>query len=329
MPSANERMAPRASLNAGQLARFRADLDALAPTGRIVLAISGGPDSLGLLLLAHALRPGTVVAATVDHRLRRESADEARMVARLCDQLDVPHAILDVDVADDPAGLQAAARVARYQALGAFAAAQDATWLATAHHLDDQAETLLMRLARGAGIAGLSGVRRTRPLDQARGITLIRPLLDWRKGELEDIVSSARLRPARDPSNQDPRFDRTRARTLLAQGWPPPERLAAVANRLADADEALAWTVRGLAADRLAIGEAAATLDTGGLPHEYRRRLVLALFAAMVPGVIPRGDALDHLINALDQREITTLGGLRAHPGPPWRFTREGPRRIV
>jgi tRNA(Ile)-lysidine synthase len=314
-------------LGGRQLVRFRAALDALAPGGRIALAVSGGPDSLALLLLAHAARPGTIVAATVDHRLRLESRDEARMVARLCETLHIGHAILDVDVADDPAGLQAAARAARYAALARFAQGEGATFLATAHHLDDQAETLLMRLARGSGVAGLSGVRRTRLLEEAPGITLIRPLLDWRKAELEEIVADARLRPVRDPSNHNPRFDRTRARELLAQGWPKPERLAAVADRLADAEEALAWSARAFAADRLRIEHEAATLDTRGLPHEYRRRLLLSVFAALVPGVIPRGESLDHLIEALDRREIATLGGLRAHPGPPWRFSRERPRR--
>ncbi len=315
---------------AGQpLARFRAGLDPLAPEKRIALAVSGGPDSLALLLLAHAARPGDVVAATVDHRLRLESRDEARMVAQLCERLRIRHVILDVDVADDPAGLQAAARAVRYAALARFAAAEGASYLATAHHLDDQAETLLMRLARGSGVAGLSGVRRSRPLDDAPGITLIRPLLDWHKAELEEIVAAARLRPVRDPSNHNPRFDRTRARTLLTQGWPKAERLAAVADRLADADEALAWSTRALIAERLHVAEGAATLDATGLPHEYRRRLLLGVFAALVPGVVPRGESLDHLIGALDQGEIATLGGLRAQPGPPWRFSREGPRRSV
>lgn len=316
-------------LGGRQLTRFRAALDALAPTGRIALAVSGGPDSLALLLLAHAARPDSIVAATVDHRLRRESRDEARMVARLCEKLHVRHAILDVDVADDPAGLQAAARAARYPALAQFAQTEGAAFLATAHHLDDQAETLLMRLARGSGVAGLSGVRRSRPLEDAPDILLIRPLLDWHKAELEEIVADARLRPVRDPSNHNPRFDRTRARELLALGWPKPERLAAVADRLADAEEALAWSTRALTEDRLQIEGAAATLDTSGLPHEYRRRLLLAAFAGLVPGVIPRGEALDHLIAALDKGEIATLGGLRAHPGPPWRLTPERPRRSV
>lgn len=310
------------------LTRFRAGLDALAPGGRIALGVSGGPDSLALLVLAHAARPDAVVAATVDHRLRRESREEARMVARVCERLGVPHATLDVDVGDDPAGLQAAARVARYDALARYARDNGAAFLATAHHLDDQAETVLMRLARGSGVTGLSGVRRIRPLERAPDITLIRPLLDWRKTELEAVAAAARLQPVRDPSNEDPRFDRTRVRALLAKGWPKPERLAAVADRLRDADEALQWTVEQLVAARIDIGDDSATVDASGdLPREYRRRLLLIAFSALAPGRIPRGDSVDHLVETLDRREVGTLGGLRVDPGPPWRLTREGPRR--
>ena len=313
---------------AGQVARFRAGLVALAPTGRVMLGVSGGPDSLALLVLAHAARPGAVIAATVDHRLRRESRAEARMVARVCERLGVPHAVLDVDVADDPAGLQAAARVARYDALARHARDHDARFLATAHHLDDQAETVLMRLARGSGVTGLSGVRRIRPLERAPDIILIRPLLDWRKAELEEVAGAARLQPVRDPSNDDPRFDRTRVRTMLAQGWPRPERLAAVADRLRDADDALQWTVDQLVAARVAKSDDSATVDaSGGLPREYRRRLLLTAFSALVPGRIPRGDSVENLVDALDRGEVGTLGGLRVDPGPPWRLTREGPRR--
>lgn len=320
-------MAAHAPLNAAQLARFDRGLSVLAPAGRGVIAVSGGPDSLALLLLAHAVRPARIAAATVDHRLRPAAGDEARMVGRVCAVNGVPHAILEVDVADDPAGLQAAARAARYAALSQYAQDQGATWIATAHHLDDQAETLLMRMARGSGIGGLSGVRRARPLADVGGIRLIRPLLDWRKAELEQIVADAGLQPARDPSNHDPRFDRTRARNLLAHGWPPPERLAAVAARLADADDALVWSVAALARERLDAADDHATLDAAGLPHEYRRRLLLAAFASLVPGTIPRGESVDRLIAALDRNEVATLGGLRADPGPPWRLTREGPRK--
>ncbi|UAK24909.1 tRNA lysidine(34) synthetase TilS [Sphingomonas nostoxanthinifaciens] len=303
------------------LDRFAQALTGLAPSDRLALAVSGGPDSLALLLLAHAARPDTVIAATVDHGLRLEARAEAMMVAEVCRTLGVPHAILTVEVADDPAGLQAAARAARYAALARWAAGEGAAMLATAHHQDDQAETVLMRLVRGAGIAGLSGIRRRRPLDGAPGVELVRPLLDWTKAELEALVAEAGLTPARDPSNLDPRFDRTRARALLAQGWPAAARLAAVADRLAEAEEALAWTAAHLAAARITQGEAFVSIDPLALPREHRRRLLLAGIARLAPDRPPRGDALDRLLDTLDGGRVGTLVGLRCDPGPPWRLT--------
>ena len=133
------------------VARFRRDAEALAPGfARLGVAVSGGPDSLALLLLAQAAFPGLVEAATVDHRLRPESTIEALHVEDICARLGCPHAILDVEVPDGPAGLQAEARGARYRALGLWAEARGLPHVATAHHADDQAETVLMRLQRGS-----------------------------------------------------------------------------------------------------------------------------------------------------------------------------------
>lgn len=308
-----------------EIGRFAAALDALAPTGRVALAVSGGPDSLALLLLAHAAGR-EVIAATVDHRLRPEAADEAAMVAEVCRGLGVPHSTIPVGVTDDPAGLQAAARTARYAALDAWAGQAGAAWLATAHHLDDQAETVLMRLARGAGVAGLAGVRRSRPLLPGSTVTLIRPLLGWRKGALEAVVAAAGLTPAQDPSNTDPRFDRTRARALLAGGWPAPERIAAIAATMGEAEEALAWATESLVVERLRREGDAVTIAAAGVPRELRRRLLRTAIAALVPAACPRGDALDRLLAALDSGRTATIAGLRCSPGPPWRVAPAPPR---
>ncbi len=308
------------------LLRFQAELDTLAPAGRIGIAVSGGPDSVALLLLAHAARPGSVTAATVDHGLRPDATAEAAMVASLCALLGVPHAILPVTVADDPAGRQAAARKTRYRALGDWAAQEGVAWLATAHHADDQAETLLMRLDRGAGLAGLAGVRRARPLAEAPGVTLIRPLLGWRKAELEAVVEAAGIVPVRDPSNADPRYDRTRARIALQAGWPDPMRAAAAAHHLAEAEEALVWAADATAATRVTLSDGTATVDAAGLPRELRRRLLLAALARLGEAA-PRGDSVDRLLDKLDRGRIATLAGWRCDPGPPWRIAAARPRR--
>ena len=191
------------------VARFRHDVDALtagASLVRLGLAVSGGPDSLALLLLANAAFPDCVEAATVDHGLRAESRDEALYVGEICAGLSCPHAILSVAVPDGAAGLQAEARRVRYEALADWAAERGIAAVATAHHADDQAETLLMRLQRGSGIAGLSGIRATR---HQGDLAILRPVLGWTKAELTQIVRQSGIEPVDDPSNRDPRFDRT------------------------------------------------------------------------------------------------------------------------
>lgn len=308
-----------------QVDRFALTLAALAPEGPLALAVSGGPDSLALLLLARAARPGAIHAATVDHGLRREAADEARFVARLCRRLDVPHETLRVEV-DAAGGPQAAARAARYAALERWAGAAGATALATAHHLDDQAETVLLRLARGAGVAGLAGVRPVRRL--ASGLALVRPLLGWRRDELGAIVAAAGVIPVDDPSNRDPRYDRTRARTLLKAGWPEAARLAAVAGYLADAEEALGWAADREYGQRAAPDGAAMTLDPRDLPDELLRRLVARLLRAIEGADVPiAGPDLTRLIERLRAGEAATLGTVKATPGERWRFERAPARR--
>ena len=307
------------------LARFAADLDLLvAPETRIGVAVSGGPDSLALLLLAAAARPGQVEAATVDHGLRRGAATEARFVASVCRQLGIAHHVLRTDVAKG-ASLQAQARTARYRVLGAWGIECDLGAVARGHPADDQAETLLMRLARGAGLSGLAATRRRRPLEP--GVMLVRPLLGWRRAELAAIVEAAGLTPVDDPTNRDPRHDRTRFRGLLADAdWADPERLASSAGWLADADEAIEWAVAGLVATRVTQDDAGIAIDPAGLPRELQRRLLLVAFDRL-SAPRPRGPDLDRALHALTAGKSATLSGLKLTGGEIWRVAKEATRR--
>jgi tRNA(Ile)-lysidine synthase len=304
-----------------------ADLDPLvAPGSKVGVAVSGGPDSLALLLHASAARPGLVEAATVDHRLRPESRGEAEMVAALCDNIDVPHEILTLEwkrAADR--NLQARAREARYQMLGDWALKRGLTAVATAHHLDDQAETLLMRLARGAGVGGLGATRARRPL--VKGVKLVRPLLGWRKAELAALVPEAGVKPVDDPSNYDPRHDRVRLREWLRRAeWANPERLAASAAWLNEADEALDWALAPLAEERVTRDGSAVVIDPSGIPRELQRRLLLAAFAEMgAPS--PRGPELSRALDKLRHGGTTTLARLKLEGGATWRLRPAPPRR--
>ena len=199
-----------------------ADIDALfAPFLRakaLLIAVSGGPDSTALLLMAAewAKRRGKprIEAATVDHGLRPESADEAKAVAALCARLGVGHRVLQWKGAKPTSRLQERAREARYRLLVDHARAVSADALMTAHHADDQAETVLFRLLRGSGVAGLRGMDLMTARD---GIVIARPLMGLKK---RDLIAFANERGAPfidDPSNADPRFARTRLRALLAR----------------------------------------------------------------------------------------------------------------
>jgi tRNA(Ile)-lysidine synthase len=305
--------------------RFEADLRPLAgPDARLGIAVSGGPDSLALLLLAAAGRPGRVEAATVDHQLRSGSGEEAIFVAGICERLGVPHRTLRVQIGRG-SSLQAQARSARYDALGEWAIERGLSAVATGHQVDDQAETLLMRMARGAGLGGLVGVRHARPLEP--GIMLIRPLLGWRRAELAEIVAAAGITPVDDPANRDPRHDRSRFRGMLADAdWAVPERIAASARWLADADEALDWALAPLLESRMAEAEGAVTIDAHGVPREMQRRLLLAGFERM-GAHRPRGPELDRARKALRAGKAVTLAGLKLEPGPPWRLSVSPTRR--
>jgi tRNA(Ile)-lysidine synthase len=313
-------------VDAELVARFAADLRALWPReGTLGLAVSGGPDSLALLLLAAAALPGAVEAATVDHGLRAENAAEADMVAQVCAGLGVPHRTLPVEVA--PGNVQAEARQARYSALGGWVQERGLSALATAHHADDQAETLLLRLNRASGVAGLAG---TRAIGRVPGtdVPLLRPLLGWRKAELAGLVCGARIPgAAQDPSNADDRFDRARLRKALsAADWLDVEAIAASAAHLADADAALDWAARR---------EWSEAVSTEGLGLTYRpqapRAIALRVLARIVTQLgeeEPRGGAVARLFDALVTGRTASIGNLVARPGPTgWSFTKAPVRR--
>lgn len=308
------------------VARFRVDLVALtgAAPGRIGVAVSGGPDSLALLLLANAAFPDAVAAATVDHRLRPEAADEAAFVAGVSARLGVPHRTLTAEAA--PVGnVQSAARALRYRLLGQWASDEGMDWLLTAHHADDQAETLLMRLLRGAGLSGLAGVRAAPRIGD---LAVARPLLGWRRAELAGVVAAAGLTAIDDPSNADPRYDRVRLRDRLRDAdWIEPPSLARSAAALAEASEALDWTTTRLFAERVSETREGLALDAAGLPDELQRRLVLDVIARLAPDAAPRGPDVQRLLATLRTGGIATLAGVKCVGGPLWRFELAPPRR--
>ncbi|HEY2902277.1 MAG TPA: tRNA lysidine(34) synthetase TilS, partial [Polyangia bacterium] len=181
---------------------------------RVLVAVSGGPDSMALLAVLWELAPRLALrleVATVDHGLRPEAAVEAALVAERAAALELPFHRLAVDVPGARAGgrprgsLQSVARTLRLQALEDLAARLGGARVALGHHADDQAETILFRILRGTGVRGLRGI------PYQRGV-FIRPLLDVRRTAIEAYVKRRSLPVVRDPSNMDSRFARTRLR---------------------------------------------------------------------------------------------------------------------
>ena len=303
----------------GLVERFRADLERLTEglPERLGVAVSGGPDSLALLILAAAAYPGVVEAATVDHGLRPESAAEAAFVDQVCQTIGVPHATLRMEW-PDPVGtnIQARARGARYSLLTGWALDRGIGFVATAHHLNDQAETVLMRLGRGAGVSGLAGTRACKPLglNADSEVHVVRPLLGWLRAELASIVSDSGIEPVQDPSNDDERFDRTRVRQLLSrEAWPTPERLAASAANLADAEEALQWATSYLLGERSTHREdGSIALDARDLPRELQRRMLQETLPHFIGCDPVPGPKLARWLDGLRAGKGGTLADIRA-----------------
>ena len=293
------------------VSEFRGRMMAAGPFGpapRLAVAVSGGADSMALLLLAKDWAPGARVAAlTVDHGLRADSAAEAAQVAAWCASWRVPHSVLVWTGGKPSSGIQEAARIARYELLTRWCRDHGYPHLLVGHHLEDQAETFLIRMQRGSGVDGLAAMPSTTVRD---GVRIVRPLLGVPRARLTACLRAAGQPWTEDPSNDDPRFARVAVRArmadLQAAGIPAEavgRATAAFAGQRAAKDRA----VSGLAARSVAFfpegyaevdGEAfrAAEAETsrsllsgllrvvGGAHHPVRRQRIERLLAFLCGG---------------------------------------------
>jgi tRNA(Ile)-lysidine synthase len=258
------------------------------------------------------------------------------MVARVCASLGVPHETIAVEVASG--NVQTRAREARYDALCRSFGRRGAGVFATAHHADDQAETVLMRLNRGSGLAGLAGIRERRivigesPLGE---YLLVRPLLHWRRAELAQVVSEAGIEPAHDPSNEDTAFDRVRMRQALAAlPWLDPLAVARSAALLQEAEEAVEDAVSAVRARAVSWDGEVAWYHWGHTPL-IEVESVGSILAEL--GADVRRSELARMVEQLRGQGHATLGGVMARRAmhrkdrltqvDAWRFEREPPRR--
>lgn len=297
----------------------RARVAELAPDGPLGIAVSGGGDSMALLaIMAKGERP--VAVATVDHGLRREARAEADLVAAFCAARGIPHAILEADLTG-PGNLQARARDARFALLSDWARENGIATVLLAHTMDDQAETVLMRLARGSGIDGLAAMA---PVRRWGGIAWVRPLLGMERARLRDWLIERGIGWAEDPSNQDPAFDRVRARKALA-GLAPlgidAAGLAATALRLSrqrEVIEAAAAALWRTAVSDGALGELFLARRALAEAHPELALRVLSRALTTLSGAPyrPRLRALEPLLADMLAPDFAgrTLSGCRIHP---------------
>ena len=309
-------------------AEFARALDRLGPfeaAPHIAVAVSGGPDSMALTLLAAdwaKAQGGSVTAITVDHHLRAGSGDEARETGTWLKARGIGHIVLQRDGPAFSGDIQAAAREARYRLLRDWCREHGVLHLLVAHHRDDQAETLLLRLGRGSGLYGLSAMASVLEDGPCR---LLRPLLSFPRSRLLATLNAAGQSSVQDPSNHNPAFSRVRLRQAmpsLADLGLSPERLVETAGRLGQSRMALEREAERLLA-------AAVTLHPAGFAQVDRVMLTKApadlqarALAAMI-GMIgstlypPRFSRLERLMAAVgmpDDFRACTLGGCKIAP---------------
>ncbi|THV21471.1 tRNA lysidine(34) synthetase TilS [Peteryoungia ipomoeae] len=281
-----------------------------APT-TLLVAVSGGSDSIGLLSSLHDhlqadTRGHRLLAATVDHQLRRESCDEANWVRAFCAQRNIPHQVLTWTSEKPKTGLPAAAREARYRLLAQAADSLGATAIVTGHTLDDQLETVGMRMARteGAGAPGLAGMAPATLYERRHWI--LRPLLSVRRQAIRDALISRNLVWIDDPSNEDRRYERVRVRqsqssvdlqSLTEAGCLRAERSEAAARWIDANAERIADIV--LRIDLAKAIEFPASTSPWG--HDSAEAAALSALAAIVGGKSfrPANEALTRLLDQL------------------------------
>ncbi|MBO9444332.1 tRNA lysidine(34) synthetase TilS [Ruegeria sp. R14_0] len=313
-----------------QAERLRAKIRACLPKtlpARLGVAISGGGDSVALLLLLNEITANeqvTLFAATVDHGLRPEAADEAEHVRTFAQRMGIPHDTLVWTGWDGGGNLQDQARQARYRLLTDWAHGHGITAVALGHTADDQAETFLMRLGRAAGVTGLSGM----PTKRLKGgVVLLRPMLGLTRQDLRAYLTERGVEWIEDPSNHDIRFDRIKAREALSGLQDlgiTASSLARVAENLTQAREALEVFAQESARKMAKTVAGNVCLDRAAfqiLPQEIKRRLLVGSIAWIAgQGYPPRQSAIERALRSVDEGTATSIGGclLVPHGNKMW-----------
>jgi tRNA(Ile)-lysidine synthase len=298
--------------------------------GAFAVAVSGGSDSVALMHLlgafAAARKSKPPVVLTVDHGLRKSSARDARQVATWAKAMGLKAEVLKWTGAKPKSGIEAAAREARYRLMGEWLTRHKIATLLVGHTVDDQAETFLLRLARGSGLDGLAAMRPRAPwpVPGFAGLMVARPLLSFRRADLRAHLKSRKLVWLDDPMNEDPTFDRVKIRKALVALAPAGltvERIASAAAHLARARESLEIVTEAVLARSVRAGEGGVLLDPAVLtaaPREVGlRALAAVLMAVSGQAYRPRFESLERLFDQIGGGKLgagATLHGCHIRP---------------
>lgn len=285
----------------------------------LAVGVSGGADSLALVLLLKELLPQTkLVALTVDHQLRPSSLQEATYVAKVMANHDIEHHILTWEGNKPQTGIEEQARIARYDLLCHWCGSHQIEYLAVAHHLLDQAETFLMRLERGSGLYGLSSMQE---ISEKNGIKILRPLLAVHPQDLKQYLKGKNISWVEDESNQCLDFLRVKMRHFLpileeATGITP-DRLYLAAENLQRTRRFIEQHVAQIIQEKVHFwGNCGASFDVAEF-MSWHPELKFYIFADLIERItqnpyIPEASSLNNLLKEVEQPAFggATLGGI-------------------
>lgn len=285
----------------------------IGETETIAVGVSGGADSLGLVIALAKIHP--VVAVSVDHGLREQAKEEILFVCETMKKNNIVHHCLTWHSPFSKSNIQAKARKARYALLNDWCVENGVSYLALGHHYDDQAETFLLRLARGSGVYGLAGMKMLAPMPiVGSDIKLFRPLLSLHKKDMESYLTSLDQKWVEDPSNGNENFERVKVRHLLET---PPfmgfdaHKMVTTAARLARAADALDYYATKILTKNVRITpEGFALLETKGLfeaPEEVALRVLARIFRHV--GGADYSPRLEKLENCYKQMQSADFSG--------------------
>lgn len=280
------------------------------------IAVSGGSDSLALCLLMNQWAENNnkkLVAITIDHELRSESYDEAIKVKKILESLGIKHKIISWSGNKPKSNLQEKARIARYTLLTDYCHQNDIECLVTGHQRNDQAENFIIRAEHGSGVYGLSGIPKVSEFNKK---TIIRPLIDFHREELQNFLISKNISWIEDPSNKNERFARVRARNFLNLYPQWIDKLANISDNLSKTKECIEYMLEHSMKELVEISYEKALLaldDFNQLPQEIRFRMILNILLNIGSKEKPaRSERIEGLLEKISKGKefkASTLGG--------------------